>query len=210
MPLRVIGAGIGRTGTASLKVGLERLLGAPCYHMREVFQRPDDVPHWHAAAGGEMPDWDALLAGYAAAVDWPASAFWYELSEAYPQAVIVLSTRSEDSWWESAQETIFRAIDGVGKSTGSPLEAWSDMVHAMLESRFTSEIGNREASIAAFERHNADVRARAPADRLLEWRAQDGWAPLCEALGLPIPNEPFPRTNTREDWRAQGAATSGD
>jgi hypothetical protein len=28
--LRVVGAGLGRTGTHSLKVALERLLGAPC------------------------------------------------------------------------------------------------------------------------------------------------------------------------------------
>jgi len=210
MTLRVIGAGVGRTGTASLKAALEQLLGAPCYHMREVFGHPEHVAHWHAAARGEMPDWDALLEGYAAAVDWPPSAFWSELAAANPDAVIVLSLRSAESWWESANETIFRAIESVGNAPGGGLDGWSDMVRAMLANRFTSEIADREASIAAFERHNADVRARAPADRLVEWRAQDGWAPLCDALGLPVPDEPFPRTNTREQWRAQDAAASAD
>src|SRR5690348_10458482 len=106
MSLRVIGAGCGRTGTMSLKLALERLLGAPCYHMVEVFAHPEHVPDWHAAALGNMPDWNALFAGYAAAVDWPASAFWPELSAAFPDALVVLSVRDAQSWWQSAHETI--------------------------------------------------------------------------------------------------------
>src|SRR3954447_22822143 len=58
--LRVVGAGLGRTGTASLKQALERLLGAPCYHMAEVFTHLDHVPVWHAAIRGENVDWNAL------------------------------------------------------------------------------------------------------------------------------------------------------
>ena len=64
----------------SLKGALETLLGGRCYHMLEVFARPDHVPVWHAAARGEMPDWPKFLGDYTAAVDWPASAFWPELS----------------------------------------------------------------------------------------------------------------------------------
>jgi len=55
MSLRVVGAGLGRTGTVSLKLALEKILGAPCYHMMEVFTRPEHVPMWHAAALGTMP-----------------------------------------------------------------------------------------------------------------------------------------------------------
>ncbi|HEV2474540.1 MAG TPA: sulfotransferase, partial [Chthonomonadales bacterium] len=112
MALRVVGAGVGRTGTHSLKLALERLLSAPCYHMAEVFQHADHVPMWHSAATGEMPEWDNLLAGYSAAVDWPASAFWSELSKAYPDAVVLLSTRDPEKWWESAHETIFQSLEG--------------------------------------------------------------------------------------------------
>jgi hypothetical protein len=95
--LRVVGAGLGRTGTLSLKLALEKLLGAPCYHMLGLFERPEHVATWDAAARGERVDWHGLMRGYAAAVDWPACAFWRELSAANPDAVILLSTRSVES-----------------------------------------------------------------------------------------------------------------
>jgi hypothetical protein len=192
--LRVVGAGLGRTGTMSLKVALERLLGAPCYHMAEVFGHPEHVARWHAAARGEPIDWADFLAGYAAAVDWPASAFWPEMSAAFPDAIVLLSVRDAESWWESASQTIFPASHEVRGE-------WREMVDALFAARFTSRLDDREASIAAFERHNRRVRETVPAGRLVEWRAADGWKPLCAALDLPEPDVPFPRTNTREDWR---------
>ena len=87
MTLRVVGAGLGRTGTMSLKVALERLLGGRCYHMAEVMNRPEHVPLWRQAAGGTLPDWNELFRGYRAAVDWPACSFWPELSKAFPDAI---------------------------------------------------------------------------------------------------------------------------
>ena len=56
--------------------------------------------------------------------------------------------------------------------------------------------------IAAYERHNDEVRAGVPPERLLEWCPGDGWEPICERLGLPVPDEPFPKTNSTEDFRA--------
>jgi len=194
--LRVIGAGVGRTGTLSLKVALERLLGGPCYHMVEVFAHPDHVAAWHGAALGRMPDWRRVLEGYRAAVDWPASAFWPELMEAFPDALVLLSVRDPESWWRSANGTIFPSIERAGGD-------WRAMVEDMMANRFTPALEDRDACIAAFERHNADVRRRVPAGRLLEWRASDGWAPLCAALGVSVPAEPFPRVNTTEDFKAR-------
>src|SRR5579862_5982463 len=107
--MRVVGAGLGRTGTHSLKIALERLLGAPCYHMVEVFAHPEHVPAWRGAALGQMPDWHALFDGYAATVDWPSAAFWPELSEAFPETLVVLSVRDAEAWWQSASQTIFPA-----------------------------------------------------------------------------------------------------
>ena len=197
MTLRVVGAGLGRTGTNSLKVALERLLGAPCYHMMEVFTHPEHIPVWHAAARGQMPDWHTLFTGFGAAVDWPAAAFWPELSAAFPDALVLLSVREPQSWWQSASETIFPTIR---EQAGTE---WGAMVDALFAARFTRAIDDRAAAIATFERHNARVRATVPAHRLVEWRAADGWEPLCAALGLPVPNEPFPHTNTRADWQAR-------
>src|SRR5437660_377784 len=155
MPLKVVGAGLGRTGTHSLKLALERLLGEPCYHMAEVFQHQEHVPIWHAAANGNMPDWDALFAGYVAEVDWPASAFYKELSEAYPDAPVLLSFRDSEGWWESAHATIFAGVAHMREK----MPAWYDMIDAMMSNRFTPDLTNREACIAAYEKHNAEVRA---------------------------------------------------
>ncbi|HLK16401.1 MAG TPA: sulfotransferase [Fimbriimonadaceae bacterium] len=202
MALKVVGAGLGRTGTHSLKLALQTLLGAPCYHMVEVFEHPDHVPVWHAAAKGEKVDWEALMSGYAAAVDWPASAFWPELSAANPDALVLLSVRDPEKWWQSTQNTIFNAINN---SRQAEMKEWFDMVVAMFEARFTTDLHNRDACVPAYERHNADVIARVPADRLLVWTATDGWEPICNALGLPIPAEPFPLTNTTEEFQAHHA-----
>ena len=202
MSLKIVGAGLGRTGTHSLKIALEMLLGAPCYHMVEVFQHLEHVPAWQDAADGKPVDWHALLAGYAAAVDWPASAYYKELAEAFPDAVVLLSTRSAESWWESAQATIFAGIGNpAARSRFDP--AWFTMVETMMKNRFTPDLSDRDAAIAAFERHNAEVIRTIPPKRLVVWTATDGWEPICDALGLPIPAEPFPRTNTREEFHAR-------
>ena len=199
--LRVVGAGLGRTGTHSLKVALERLLGGCCYHMAEVSQRPQDIPVFHAAARGEPVDWRKLFAGCTAAVDWPASAFWPHLAEAFPDAIILFSVRSADSWWKSASRTIFEVFDR-GPGPKSP-PGWHAMMTEVFARTFTSNYADEAAAKAAFDRHTADVRARAPAGRLVEWQAQDGWGPICAALGLAVPSEPFPVTNTAEQFRAQ-------
>jgi hypothetical protein len=197
MTLRVVGAGLGRTGSTSLKLALERLLGAPCYHMSEVFRHPEHIPHWHAAARGRMPDWHALFAGYAAAVDWPVGSFWPEISDAFPDALVVLSTRDAESWWASAHATIFQAMQRVDNG------AWRDMIHEMFRSRFTPALDDRNACIAAYNSHVARVRRDAPKHRFLEWSPREGWQPLCDALGIPVPDEPFPHANSREAFLAR-------
>jgi len=198
MSLRVVGAGLGRTGTMSLKVALEKLLGAPCYHMLEVFSHPEHASYWTAAARGQMPDWDEVFKGYVAAVDWPPCAWWPEISARYPDAIVLLSTRdSAETWWGSADATIFAGIDRA------PEGSFREMVQAMFASRFTPDVRDKAASIAAYERHNAEVRRRVPKSRLLEYQPGDGWEPLCRALGVPVPGEPYPHTNTREEWAAR-------
>lgn len=191
MPLRVIGAGLGRTGTLSLKSALERLLGGPCYHMAEVFSHPGHIKVWRAAARGRMPDWPSFFRGYRAAVDWPAASFWPELSAAFPGALVILSLRDPRSWWESAHNTIFPALNGVSGE-------WLAMRADLFAARFTNALEDRAACVAAFKRHNAAVRKAVPRSRLVEWRPADGWKPLCAALGVPVPDEPFPRLNARD------------
>ncbi len=202
MALQVVGAGLGRTGTHSLKVAFEQLLGGPCYHMVEVFGRPDQRDTWAAAVRGEEVDWAAFLAPYRATVDWPAAAFWRELSDAAPEAVVVLSVRDADAWWKSASETIF-AVLARGAPAGDPAGVEElAMVRDLIERRFTPDWQDGERAKAAYEEHNARVRAVASTRRLVEWHPGDGWGPLCTALEMDEPSEPFPHLNTTSDFRA--------
>jgi Sulfotransferase domain len=201
--LRIVGAGLGRTGTNSLKLALEQLLGGPCYHMAEVIDRPADVPIWLAAIRGEQPDWNGFFAGYAATVDWPACAFWRELAEANPDATVLLSTReSAEVWWQSFAATIVAALARPVPADRPDWAARRKMVVDMLDVAFTAGWREREPAIAAYEAHNAAVRAIVPGELLVEWLPSDGWKPLCAALGVPIPTEPFPRSNSTDEFRA--------
>jgi hypothetical protein len=201
MGLRVVGAGLPRTATRSLKVALEVLLGGRCYHMHEVFSHLEDVPVWRAAIRGEQPDWRRFPPDCVGAVDWPASAFWRELAAAHPDAVIVLSTRaSAREWWESVDETI---LVEARKDSLPEYGDWLAMFHELLARELGEHWDDAEVAQRFYERHNAEVRSSAPPDRLVEWSPADGWEPLCEALGLPVPDEPFPNLNTRADWRAE-------
>jgi hypothetical protein len=200
--MQLVGAGLGRTGTLSLKQALEHLLGAPCYHMMETFGRPDDIPVWHRAVNGEMPEWRAFLADYAAAVDWPVAAFWRELSDAFPDAVVLLSTRPTDAWWTSASSTIFRISERAIDPGEGVASAQISMARDMLTKRFTANWHDETEAKMAYEAHNAAVRAAIPPDRLVEWHPGDGWAPICDALGVAVPGDPFPHVNTTADFLA--------
>jgi hypothetical protein len=167
--------------------------------MREVPGHPFDLGSgWNQALAGETPDWDQLFDDYVAAVDWPASSFWRELSEAYPDALVLLSVRdTAETWWQSANETILP----VARKTLAP--DWNEGRNLVtLLERFTGteQWDDPTTLLAAYERHNAEVRQTIPPNRLLEWRATEGWAPICHALGLPVPDFPFPWTNRRSDW----------
>src|SRR3954469_9167816 len=201
MVLQVIGAGLRRTGTRSLRAALEMLLGGECYHMSLVFERDNvDVPAWQAAADRRDVDWEAVFLGCTAAVDWPASAFWRELADVYPDALTVLSSRDNpEQWWRSADATVWPVM----RRGPSPDSAdWFRMIECLRERVFGEHWDDPEHAMAAYERYNADVRASCPPERLLDWTATDGWQPLCERLGVPVPTDDFPRMNTTEEWAA--------
>lgn len=204
MTLRVVGAGLGRTGTASLQLALQQLLDGRCYHMGETFGRPDDVPVWHAAVNGTSPDWDDFLAEYVATVDWPACAFWRELADANPDAVVLLSTRSSAAaWWKSAHDTIFQVSKREIPPDAPPVfEAQRAMAKDLFVNTFTPGLEDEATATRAYENHNATVRAGVDPARLLEWQPGDGWEPICAAVGVAVPTDPFPHVNSTADFRA--------
>jgi len=192
--LKFIGAGLGRTGTTSLKLALEKLLMGNCYHMISISSHPEHIELWHRAANGDMPDWKTLFTTYSAVTDWPASAFYKELMDFYPEAKVVLSYRDPEQWFESCQNTIFPKITSTeGK--------WGDMIRAIVFKTFCEEINDKDKCIAAYKRHLEEVKAYVPANRLVEWQAGDGWKPLCEAVGFAEPDIDFPHLNTTRDFQ---------
>jgi hypothetical protein len=198
MGLKVVGAGVGRTGTHSLKIALEQLLGGRCHHMVEIIGEPTQAAGWTDAIDGREVDWQDLLSDYVALVDWPGASFWREISAANPDAIVLLSTRDPEAWYRSASNTIFQPI----ASPPPGLEQWfGTTMPGMFGERFSDDLGNPTAMMDAFEHHNAEVRAGVPADRLLEWTTSDGWGPICERLGVAVPNEVFPATNSTKETR---------
>jgi hypothetical protein len=167
--------------------------------MLELLPRPEQVPQWHAAILGDEPDWDTMLGDFIAAVDWPAAAVWKELSDAFPESVVVLSVRSSgEAWWKSFSETILQVME---RGPDPEMAAWFAMAQDMLTKRLTPDYTDKDACIAAYEAHNETVRRTADLNRLVEWTPAEGWAPLCTALRLPEPEMPFPHINTTDEFR---------
>lgn len=198
--MRIVGAGLGRTGTHSLKLALEQLLGQPCYHMSEVFQHLDHIPTWHAAIRGEDVDFEPVLGSYAAIVDFPGAGVWRQLHAAYPDAPVLLSTRRDAATWlKSARATIMGSGPENALEDDPNLPGFVPMIRDMFD-RFEPNWRDDDAAIAAYERHNAEVRQDVPSAQLIDWQPGDGWEPLCSALGVAVPAEPFPHTNTTEEF----------
>jgi hypothetical protein len=206
MALQVIGAGMPRTGTLSLKTALEQLGFSPCHHMTEVFAHPEQWPYWDRVGDGLTVEWEDIFGPYRATTDAPGCYFYRELAERYPDAKVVLTERDPDKWYESMAATIFSARHREGM-VNSPVGA----IIAKLAGR--SWAGReadllrhgpppRERMIEMFKAHNAEVRQLIPAERLLVYQVSEGWAPLCRFLGVPQPPAPFPRVNSAEEFHS--------
>ncbi|BCH18465.1 sulfotransferase family protein [Mesorhizobium sp. L-2-11] len=197
MALDVIGAGMGRTGTYSLKLALEHLGFGPCHHMADVNANPEQKVLWRAAGQGQLPNWDVAYAGYRSAVDWPTAHFWREVSGHYPDAKVVLTVRDAEAWYNSVAQTI-----GLTMDAGSN-DPQSFGVAVVGNGVFGGRFNDRDHAIAVYEAHNAAVRATLPSERLLTYQVSEGWESLCAFLGVQLPTEPFPRTNSTAEFRAR-------
>jgi hypothetical protein len=219
MAIRVIGAGLGRTGTLSLKAALEELGFGACYHMIELLGHPEQVHYWEAASQGKPVAWDELFEGYQSVVDYPGCRYYRELMEHYPNARVILTVRDPNSWYESTRETIYQVgrppSTESAESGGAParlpfpgdpelFKRIFQMVHQdVWQGDFTGRFEDREYAIEVFNRQIAEVKEHVPPHRLLVYQVQEGWEPLCRFLEVPIPEgKPFPRLNDREAFRS--------
>lgn len=199
MTLQVIGAGLGRTGTYSLKLAINQIGFGPCHHMEEVLHHmPVQVPLW-AAANNDQADWPRIYEGYESAVDWPTACFFRELAKAYPDAKFILTERDPERWADSFGATIYKLL--AGKDQAPPeMRDWLEMASGVIaKSGFPLGLEHDDLK-KGFMAHNEAVKAAVPADRLLVFEVKDGWGPLCDFLGVPAPDTDFPRTNDRGEF----------
>ncbi len=213
MSLKVIGTGFGRTGTMSLKLALEELGFGRCYHMYELIQHPEDLHYFEAAQKKQDVNWDALFADCKSAVDFPIILFYKELIAKYPDAKIIHTTRDPASWYKSFRDTILWA----GKP--SPLRILKLAIRLpfskrarqflnvlkfngnMVDQLFGKETkNNQEHVIDCFNQYNQEVLNFIPMDRALIFDVKAGWEPLCKFLNVPVPDKPFPKTNSTEEF----------
>jgi Sulfotransferase domain len=201
MPLSVIGAGLGRTGTMSLKLALDQLGLGPCYHMIEVFKNPAAPGYWEAVADGRPVDWEQVFEGYRSTVDWPSATFYRRLADDFPSAKVILTERDPQAWFASTQATIF-----ARDFTGAPANPFESMVRKVVGAMFEGEMRDRDHLISVYLRHNQEVRDTIAADRLLVYEVAQGWAPLCDFLDVPVPDTPMPKVNSTEEFQSRVAA----
>lgn len=218
MSLKVIGAGFGRTGTESLKLALEQLGFDKCYHMGELFRHPHHIVYWEKLFRGEPIDFQKLFQGYQAAVDLPSNLNYKKLMEEYPNAKVILTLRDVDKWYESASRTIFKKRPAAGKFLLRLLSGFSSKPRYILRIlKFIDEAAmkgmmhgrtDEKSAKATFEKWNQDILEYVPKERLLVYRVQEGWEPLCRFLNVPVPDTPFPHSNTRHSFKKRNTVGS--
>lgn len=221
MTLKVIGAGLGRTGTHSTQLALNQL-GFPCYHMTEVILNKDNKTHldfWRKVANsppGAQQDWEQVFARYTASIDNPGCCVWRELTTAYPDAKVLLTLhpRGAEAWYESTMETIYftenrwqfkvlELLTPFGRKFG-------DMSRKLIWGRTLNGVmGDKDKAIARYNAYVGEVKGAVPPDKLLIFKVTDGWQPLCAFLGVAAPDTTFPNVNDRAEFKKNiaGVAT---
>lgn len=212
MPLKIIGTGVGRTGTHSLKLALEQLGFGKCYHMAELFEHPERLACFQKAEKGEEADWDRLFEGYQSAVDYPVARYYKQLMKKYPEAKMIHTVRDAESWYQSASKTIIwaskpsfgRILKLLLKLPFSPVLRKQMPVlkfnGKLIELEFGKDYKNKDEVIRHFNEHNEEVLRTVPKEKLLIFNPSEGWEPLCNFLGVPVPNVPFPTSNKRDEF----------
>jgi len=213
MTIKVIGAGFGRTGTATLKVALETLGFTKCYHSTSLGEHPTHGPQWIGLLEGKPVDWDRLFAGYQGTMGLPTVFFYKEIMAHYPEAKVILTVRDPERWYESASQTIFKLPSRGQMAVMRLIALFNPKVKMALNiipvarkvgiEHFLGNDLSKAHLIDCFNRHNSKVRQTVPPEKLLEFDVKEGWGPLCAFLNVPIPDVPFPHTNTREEFQGR-------
>lgn len=205
MGLKVVGTGLGRTGTKSMQTALASLGFGPCHHMLEVFQHPESMQLWIDAADGQ-PNWDLIFKDYSSTLDYPSAAFWRELTDYYPDAKVLHTVRDPDEWFESVHATIF-APDGRLRREGNEV---LERFFGCIRRRLPAQLDDRAGMTGFFRRHTEDVISAIAPERLLIYEMGEGWDRLCDFLGVAVPVEPYPSENSRAEFIRRTQSQHGE
>jgi hypothetical protein len=209
--MKLIGAGMPRTGTLTQKVALEMLGLGPCYHMVDVLADLDQAKLWQQALDGEAP-WEQIFDGFNSTVDWPGGYFYRELMDVYPEAKVLLSVRESQAWERSMRETVWavrhgeslvRLLSSAQAHVNPQWRGFLEMIDGLVwegEGTFASGHAEPQQLIDTMIRHNREVEDSVPSERLLVWSVEEGWERLCEFLEVPVPPQPFPHVNDRTEF----------
>ncbi len=215
MSIKVIGAGLPRTGTNTLKQSLEQLGLKHVYHMKELLVNPEKLHYWKTLDETGDTDWDGLYKGYDGTVDFPGYPWYKEHMKRYPDAKVILTVRDFEGWYKSVDSTVFRAgpqtpgekIKMMGKLLTSArirnvVKCIKWFKKTFFAERLQGKFEDKEFAQKFWNDHLADVKASVPADKLLVYDVRDGWGPLCAFLNVPEPAEPLPHLNKKENFMA--------
>jgi hypothetical protein len=213
--MKVLALGLPRSGSLSMTAALE-ILGYPeVYHLHKIPYTSRDYDFWLRANEAKKrnafsrSDWDEVLGKWEGVADIGA-AFAPQLAEAYPEAKVIILQRPYNKWAAS-----WRLLMSLFDSTTAKFCLY--VTDPLLASRRTScirqlamtSVGASEFEDtmdddrirAGYERHYEELRRVVPRERLLEMDLGAGWEPLCNFLGKPIPDEPFPKVNSSEELK---------
>jgi len=208
MSIKIIGVGLGRTGTLSTQHALNEL-GYNCYHMMEVMKKYNrsHLDFWLKIAEspeGTPHNWDKVFQNYDATVDYPGTCVWKDLVAAYPDAKVILThhPKGTEGWYKSNMETIYRnekmwELKILGLII-PPVRKMKNMASKLVWGRFMKgTMEDKTAAINRYHEHTQEVKSQIPPGKLLIFSVDQGWAPLCEFLGKEIPQTAFPRANDK-------------
>ena len=212
--LQVINAGLGRTGTTSLKIALDRIDFGPCFHMFDIVANDGLLSRWEKiVCDGQQPDWAAVFDGYKSAADGPGAVYYRQLLAAFPEAKLVLTVRDGERWYQSTCDTLYAFARKVQENR-PPAHSFPARMYRLTSAMvwdglFGGRFADKDHAIAVFHAHNQEVIDSVEPGRLLVYDVAQGWAPLCGFLGGPVPSEEFPRANDTAAMRAVLARAAG-
>lgn len=202
--LKLINAGLGRTGTTSLQVALERLGFGECFHMFDIVGSDERLAQWERiVCDGKPADWKAVFDGYTSAVDGPCAVYYPQLMETFPDAKVMLTVRDAEGWYRSTHDTLYQfAVRGARNppEAGSRQARMGRLTNTLVwNGLFEGRFSDKEFAIDVYHQHNQRVIDSVDPGNLLVWDVKQGWEPLCGFLGVAPPRgEDFPHVNDTE------------